>query len=157
MASHSRDAESEFFTEGKPKEKELYKSLEQKNVDKAVIEAVKKMENLGKYLKAAGVYGKGSIPISSYDQFELVLTAVSTECGDGDTTRTPVITLCHHWTTGVVVHGLRISQPVPAPVAATHALPWVYPHLCYTLAEARAPMGMGNNHAKTAALRVVAE
>ena len=62
MASHSRDAESEFFAEGKPKEKELYKSLEQKNVDKAVIEAVKKMENLGKYLKASWGLWKGQHP-----------------------------------------------------------------------------------------------
>ena len=65
MASRSGDAESEFFTAGKPKEKELYpdsKSSEQKNIDKAVIEAVKKMENLGKYLKASWGLSKGSIP-----------------------------------------------------------------------------------------------
>ena len=65
MASRSRDSESEFFVEGKPKEKESYpdsKSLEQKNVDKAVIEAVKKTENLGKYLKASWGLSKGQHP-----------------------------------------------------------------------------------------------
>jgi len=64
-ASRSRDAESEFFAEGKPKEKEAYpesKSSEQKNVDKAVVEAVRKTENLGKYLKASWGLSKGQHP-----------------------------------------------------------------------------------------------
>ncbi|KAF8528941.1 ribosomal protein L6e-domain-containing protein [Hysterangium stoloniferum] len=61
----SRDAESEFFENGKPKAKEAYpeaKSVEQKKVDKVIIEAVKKTENLGKYLKASWGLKNGQHP-----------------------------------------------------------------------------------------------
>ncbi|KAF8592442.1 60S ribosomal protein L6 [Ramaria rubella] len=61
----SRDTESEFFTEGKPKAKDSYpeaKSSEQKTVDKVVVEAVKKTDNLGKYLKASWGLSKGQHP-----------------------------------------------------------------------------------------------
>ena len=61
----SRDAESEFFAEGKPKVKDSYpeaKSSEQKIVDKVVIESVRKTENLGKYLKASWGLSKGQYP-----------------------------------------------------------------------------------------------
>lgn len=66
MVPRSRDAESEFFSEaGKAKAKESYpeaKSLEQKLVDKVVIESVKKTENLAKYLKASWGLSKGQYP-----------------------------------------------------------------------------------------------
>ncbi|KAF9008981.1 60S ribosomal protein L6 [Cyathus striatus] len=58
-------AEEEFFEEGKPKAKEAFpesKSADQKAVDKAVIEAVKKSENLAKYLKASWGLSKGQFP-----------------------------------------------------------------------------------------------
>ncbi|CCM03167.1 uncharacterized protein FIBRA_05289 [Fibroporia radiculosa] len=56
-AKGHRSAEAEFFSEGKPKEKEAFpesKSSDQKAVDAAVIAAVKKTESLNKYLKANG-------------------------------------------------------------------------------------------------------
>ncbi|KAL6309661.1 60S ribosomal protein L6 [Sparassis latifolia] len=61
----SRSAEAEFFSEGKPKEKEAFpesKSADQKAVDSAVIAAVKKTENLGKYLKSSWGLSKGQFP-----------------------------------------------------------------------------------------------
>ncbi|THH07078.1 hypothetical protein EW146_g9428 [Bondarzewia mesenterica] len=61
----SISAEEEFFSEGKPKEKEPFpeaKSSDQKEVDKAVIESIKKTENLAKYLKASWGLSKGQYP-----------------------------------------------------------------------------------------------
>ncbi|KAG6890555.1 hypothetical protein C0992_000815 [Termitomyces sp. T32_za158] len=52
----SRSAEEEFFEDGKPKAKEplsASRSADQKEVDKAVLAAVKKTENLSKYLKSS--------------------------------------------------------------------------------------------------------
>jgi len=61
----ARSAEAEFFSEGKPKEKESFpesKSSDQKAVDAAVIAAVKKTESLNKYLKASWGLSKGQFP-----------------------------------------------------------------------------------------------
>lgn len=61
----STSAEEEFFSEGKPKEKEAFpeaKSADQKDVDKAVIEGIKKTENLARYLKASWGLSKGQYP-----------------------------------------------------------------------------------------------
>lgn len=61
----STSAEEEFFSEGKPKEKEAFpeaKSADQKEVDKAIIESIKKTENLAKYLKASWGLSKGQFP-----------------------------------------------------------------------------------------------
>lgn len=58
----SRSAEEEFFEEGKPKAKEplpATRTAEQKEVDKALISAIKKTENLAKYLKASWGLSKG--------------------------------------------------------------------------------------------------
>ena len=58
-------AEAEFFSDGKPKEKEALpasKVGDQKTVDAVVIAAVKKTENLGKYLKASWGLSKGQFP-----------------------------------------------------------------------------------------------
>ncbi|KAJ7068367.1 ribosomal protein L6e-domain-containing protein [Mycena amicta] len=58
-------AEAEFFEGGKPKAKEPFpesKSADQKEVDKAVLAAVKKTENLAKYLKASWGLSKGQFP-----------------------------------------------------------------------------------------------
>ncbi|KAG6821624.1 hypothetical protein H0H93_000133 [Arthromyces matolae] len=52
----SRSAEEEFFEDGKPKAKEplpASRSADQKDVDRAVLAAVKKTENLSKYLKSS--------------------------------------------------------------------------------------------------------
>ncbi|KAI0081729.1 60S ribosomal protein L6 [Panus rudis PR-1116 ss-1] len=60
-----QSAEEEFFSEGKPKEKEAFpesKSADQKAVDSAIIAAVKKTENLSKYLKASWGLSKGQFP-----------------------------------------------------------------------------------------------
>jgi len=60
-----RSAEAEFFDEGKPKPKEAFpesKSADQKAVDKAVIAAVQKTENLAKYLRASWGLSKGQYP-----------------------------------------------------------------------------------------------
>jgi len=60
-----RSAEEEFFSEGKPKEKEAFpesKSADQKEVDKAVLASIKKTENLAKYLKASWGLSKGEYP-----------------------------------------------------------------------------------------------
>ena len=61
----SRSAEEEFFSEGKPKEKEAFpesKASDQKAVDAAVIAAVKKTESLNKYLKSSWGLSKGQFP-----------------------------------------------------------------------------------------------
>jgi len=58
----SRSAEEEFFEEGRPKAKEplhASRTAEQKEVDKALINAIKKTENLAKYLKASWGLSKG--------------------------------------------------------------------------------------------------
>lgn len=52
--------EGQFFAEGEQKKEfPAEKKSEQKSVDTAVIEAVKKVENLGKYLKASWGLSKG--------------------------------------------------------------------------------------------------
>jgi large subunit ribosomal protein L6e len=61
----SGSAEEEFFAEGKPKTKEAFpesKAADQKSVDKAVIAAVAKTENLAKYLKSSWGLSKGQFP-----------------------------------------------------------------------------------------------
>ena len=61
----SSSAEDEFFSEGKPKEKEAFpqaKSTDQKEIDKAIIASLKKTENLAKYLKASWGLSKGQFP-----------------------------------------------------------------------------------------------
>ena len=61
----SRSAEEEFFEGGKPKAKEALpesRTADQKEVDKAVLEAVKKTETLAKYLKASWGLSKGQYP-----------------------------------------------------------------------------------------------
>ncbi|KZT20391.1 hypothetical protein NEOLEDRAFT_1075705 [Neolentinus lepideus HHB14362 ss-1] len=64
-AKGAKSAEEEFFEEGKPKAKEAFpesKAADQKEVDKAVLEGVKKVENLSKYLKASWGLSKGQYP-----------------------------------------------------------------------------------------------
>jgi len=61
----STSAEAEFFEDGKPKAKEPFpeaKSADQKEVDKVVVAAVQKQENLAKYLKATFGLSKGQFP-----------------------------------------------------------------------------------------------
>ncbi|KAI0268385.1 ribosomal protein L6e-domain-containing protein [Gloeopeniophorella convolvens] len=61
----SRSAEEEFFADGKPKEKEAFpesKAADQKEVDKAVLAAVKSTELLAKYLKSSWGLSKGEYP-----------------------------------------------------------------------------------------------
>ncbi|KAI0320672.1 ribosomal protein L6e-domain-containing protein [Amylostereum chailletii] len=61
----SKSAEEEFFSEGKPKEKEPFpeaKSADQKEVDKAILASIKKTENLSKYLSASWGLSKGQFP-----------------------------------------------------------------------------------------------
>ncbi|KAI6047406.1 ribosomal protein L6e-domain-containing protein [Pisolithus marmoratus] len=61
----STSAEAEFFSEGMPKPKEPFpeaKSTDQKEVDKVVIAAVRKQDNLVKYLKASFGLTKGQFP-----------------------------------------------------------------------------------------------
>ncbi|KAF8238768.1 hypothetical protein L208DRAFT_208363 [Tricholoma matsutake] len=61
----SRSAEEEFFEGGKPKAKEALpatRTADQKDIDKAVLEAVKKTDNLAKYLKASWGLSKGQYP-----------------------------------------------------------------------------------------------
>ncbi|KAI0053004.1 60S ribosomal protein L6 [Auriscalpium vulgare] len=61
----SKSAEEEFFTDGKPKEKEAFpesKSADQKEIDKAIIASLKKTEHLAKYLKASWGLSKGEYP-----------------------------------------------------------------------------------------------
>ncbi|KAG6810875.1 hypothetical protein H0H92_009996 [Tricholoma furcatifolium] len=64
-AKGSRSAEEEFFEDGKPKAKEplpASRSADQKEVDKVVLAAIKKTENLSKYLKATWGLSKGQFP-----------------------------------------------------------------------------------------------
>ncbi|KAL1747714.1 ribosomal protein L6e-domain-containing protein [Schizophyllum fasciatum] len=61
----SQSAEAEFFEDGKPKAKEAFpesKAADQKSVDKAVVEAVKKTEHLAKYLSSSFGLSKGQYP-----------------------------------------------------------------------------------------------
>ncbi|KAI9001065.1 ribosomal protein L6e-domain-containing protein [Trametes punicea] len=61
----ARSAEEEFFSEGKPKEKQPFpesKAADQKAVDAAVIAAIKKSDNLQKYIKASFGLSKGQFP-----------------------------------------------------------------------------------------------
>ncbi|KAI0068822.1 hypothetical protein BV25DRAFT_1791328 [Artomyces pyxidatus] len=61
----ARSAEEEFFSEGKPKEKEAFpesKSADQKEIDKAILASIKKTEHLAKYLKASWGLSKGEYP-----------------------------------------------------------------------------------------------
>jgi len=65
-AKGSRSAEEEFFEEGKPKVKEALpatRTADQKQIDKVVLEAVKKFDSLSKYLKASWGLSMVSIPI----------------------------------------------------------------------------------------------
>ena len=58
-------AEQEFFEEGKPKSKTAHpegKVSEQKEVDDAIVGAVKKEESLAKYLKSSWGLSKGQFP-----------------------------------------------------------------------------------------------
>jgi len=64
-AKGARSAEEEFFEEGKPKAKEPFpasKVSDQKEVDKAVIDAVKKTPELARYLKSSWGLSKGQFP-----------------------------------------------------------------------------------------------
>ncbi|EIW82108.1 hypothetical protein CONPUDRAFT_122661 [Coniophora puteana RWD-64-598 SS2] len=64
-AKSAGSAEAEFFADGKPKQRETFpeaKSADQKEVDKAVISAIQKQENLAKYLKATFGLSKGQFP-----------------------------------------------------------------------------------------------
>lgn len=68
----SKDKESEFFSEGKPKPKDAYpeaKASDQKTIDQAVLAEIKKTENLSKYLKASFGLSKGQVrsPIHARD------------------------------------------------------------------------------------------
>ena len=61
----SQLAEAEFFEDGKPKAKEAFpesKAADQKSVDKAIVEAVKKTEHLAKYLSSSFGLSKGQYP-----------------------------------------------------------------------------------------------
>jgi large subunit ribosomal protein L6e len=61
----ARSAEEEFFEEGKPKTKEPFpasKAADQKAVDKAIIDAVKKTPDLVKYLKSSWGLSRGQYP-----------------------------------------------------------------------------------------------
>lgn len=60
-----QSAEEEFFEEGKPKSKATHpesKVSEQKDVDSAIVEAIKKEESLAKYLKSSWGLSKGQFP-----------------------------------------------------------------------------------------------
>ena len=64
-ASGKQSAEAEFFEEGKPKAKAAFpesKAVDQKEIDKTVLAAVKTKENLAKYLKASWGLSKGQFP-----------------------------------------------------------------------------------------------
>ncbi|KAJ3882915.1 ribosomal protein L6e-domain-containing protein [Lentinula edodes] len=61
----AKSAEEEFFEEGKPKEKEAFpasKAALQKEVDSTLITAIKKTENLAKYLRSTWGLSKGQYP-----------------------------------------------------------------------------------------------
>lgn len=58
-------AEEEFFEDGKPKTKEALpeaKTADQKEVDKTIVAALKKTENLAKYLRSSFGLSKGQFP-----------------------------------------------------------------------------------------------
>lgn len=64
-SSSKASAESEFFEEGKPKAKGAFpesKATEQKETDKAILEAIKKEDSLAKYLKSSWGLSKGQFP-----------------------------------------------------------------------------------------------
>ncbi|KAF9076739.1 ribosomal protein L6e-domain-containing protein [Rhodocollybia butyracea] len=64
-AKGAKSAEEEFFQEGKPKAKEAFpasKAALQKEVDSTLIAAIKKTENLGKYLQSTWGLSKGQFP-----------------------------------------------------------------------------------------------
>ena len=61
----ARSAEEEFFEEGKPKPKEPLpesRTSLQKAIDNDLLSAIKKTENLSKYLKASWGLSKGQFP-----------------------------------------------------------------------------------------------
>jgi large subunit ribosomal protein L6e len=61
----ARSAEEEFFEDGKPKAKEAFpatKAADQKQVDNAILDAVKKTPELVKYLKSTWGLSKGQFP-----------------------------------------------------------------------------------------------
>ncbi|XP_006460265.1 hypothetical protein AGABI2DRAFT_192018 [Agaricus bisporus var. bisporus H97] len=61
----ARSAEEEFFEDGKPKAKETFpatKAADQKQVDSAILDAVKKTPDLVKYLKSTWGLSKGQYP-----------------------------------------------------------------------------------------------
>ncbi|KAF5344122.1 hypothetical protein D9758_008848 [Tetrapyrgos nigripes] len=61
----SKSAEEEFFEDGKPKAKEALpesKVADQKEIDSAIIAAIKKTDNLGKYLQSTFGLSKGQYP-----------------------------------------------------------------------------------------------
>ncbi|KAJ4478220.1 60S ribosomal protein L6 [Lentinula aciculospora] len=61
----AKSAEEEFFEDGNPKEKEAFPSSKaalQKEVDSNLIAAIKKTENLGKYLRSTWGLSKGQYP-----------------------------------------------------------------------------------------------
>jgi len=65
QAKGKHSNEEEFFEEGKPKAKEALpenKSTDQRSVDTAILGAIKKTENLAKYLKASFGLSKGQFP-----------------------------------------------------------------------------------------------
>ncbi|THV08442.1 hypothetical protein K435DRAFT_740530 [Dendrothele bispora CBS 962.96] len=64
-AKSSKSAEEEFFEDGKPKSKEALpesKVADQKEIDSAIIAALKKTENLGRYLQSTFGLSKGQYP-----------------------------------------------------------------------------------------------
>jgi len=61
----AKSAEEEFFEDGKPKAKEAFpasKASLQREVDSSLIAAIKKTDNLGKYLKSSWGLSKGQYP-----------------------------------------------------------------------------------------------
>lgn len=62
-AAKSSDKEGEFFAEKKGGEGlSAERKQEQKDIDASIIAAVKKVENLAKYLKASFGLSKGDLP-----------------------------------------------------------------------------------------------
>ncbi|KAF8812528.1 hypothetical protein BYT27DRAFT_6425208 [Phlegmacium glaucopus] len=65
VSKGARSAEEEFFEDGKPKAKEPLpesRAADQKAVDNALLSAIKKTDNLSKYLKASWGLSKGQFP-----------------------------------------------------------------------------------------------
>ena len=61
----ARSAEEEFFEDGKPKAKEPISEsrlADQKTIDNALLSAIKKTDNLSKYLKASWGLSKNQFP-----------------------------------------------------------------------------------------------